>query len=195
MVDLLLGLLEPTEGKIMIDGLNIQDHLSGWQRNIGYIPQSIYLADETLRNNIAFGVPAKEIDDEKVLQAIELAQLGKLLNSLPDGLDTRVGEKGSRLSGGQQQRVGIARALYHNPQILVMDEATSALDNITEQLIIKAIEELKGDRTIIMIAHRLTTVMKCDQLYLMNQGKILQQGTYSELIESSDDFREMAMEN
>ncbi len=194
MVDLLLGLLEPTKGKISVDGQDIQEHLSGWQRNLGYIPQSIYLADESLRVNIAFGVPENEIDDDKVREAIELAQLTELVSELPEGMDTIVGESGSRLSGGQQQRVGIARALYHNPQILIMDEATSALDNITEQHIIKSIEKLKGERTIIMIAHRLTTVMNCDQLYLMERGKIVQKGTYSDLIENSKEFREMALE-
>lgn len=194
MVDLLLGLLVPTEGKILVDGKDIQNHLSAWQRNIGYIPQSIYLADDTLRQNIAFGIPEDQINEKKVIEAIELAQLDKLVKELPDGMDTVVGEHGSRLSGGQQQRVGIARALYHKPQVLIMDEATSALDNITEQHIIKAIENLKGERTIVMIAHRLTTVMNCDQLYLMDQGKIIDHGTYSELIENSNEFREMALE-
>src|SRR5699024_402979 len=125
------------------DGINIQDNLSGWQQNVGYIPQSIYLADETLRENVAFGLPKDQIDDSKVMEAIELAQLEMLLERLPDGLDTIVGENGTRLSGGQRQRLGIARALYHNPKVLVMDEATSALDNITEKQIISAIEALK----------------------------------------------------
>ena len=195
IVDLLLGLLTPASGEIRVDGHNIADHLSAWQRNIGYIPQFIYLGDETLRNNIAFGIPKNEIEDEKVRKAAELAQLEELVESLPDGLDTVIGESGTRLSGGQRQRVGIARALYHDPQVLVMDEATSALDNITEKQIIEAIENLKGERTVIMIAHRLTTVMNCDHLYLMEAGKIVKEGTYWELIESSDKFREMAMES
>ena len=194
IVDLLLGLLEPGRGDIRVDGNSIYDHLSGWQRNIGYIPQFIYLADETLRSNIAFGLPEKQIDEEKVWRAVRLAQLEDLVHKLPDGLDTVIGESGTRLSGGQRQRVGIARALYHDPQVLVMDEATSALDNITEKQIIDAIENLKGERTIIMIAHRLTTVMTCDHLSLMEDGKIVKEGTYRELIDSSEKFRDMAME-
>ncbi|MBP3193847.1 ABC transporter ATP-binding protein [Natronogracilivirga saccharolytica] len=194
VVDLLLGLLEPQSGSVLVDGKDINDNLSAWQRNIGYIPQFIYLADETLRQNIAFGLPGDKIDDKQVWKAVRLAQLEDLVHRLPHGLDTIIGERGTRLSGGQRQRVGIARALYHDPQVLVMDEATSALDNITEKQIIKAIEELKGERTIIMIAHRLTTVMNCDILYLMDAGKIVKQGTYQELISSSKQFREMAME-
>ena len=192
MVDLLLGLLEPGRGEIRVDGKNIHDQLSAWQMNIGYIPQFIYLSDETVRNNIAFGLPDDQINEEQVWRAVQLAQLEDLINKLPDGLDTVIGESGTRLSGGQRQRVGIARALYHDPQVLVMDEATSALDNITEKQIIDAIENLKGERTIIMIAHRLTTVMNCDHLYLMEDGKIVKEGTYRELIDSSEKFREMA---
>ena len=193
IVDLLLGLLEPQKGTVYVDGKDIQQSLSAWQRNIGYIPQSIYLADESLRNNIAFGILDKEIDDNKVQEAVELAQLETMIEKLPAGLDTVVGEDGTRLSGGQRQRVGIARALYHKPDVLIMDEATSALDNITEKQITKAIEALKGDRTLIMIAHRLTTVQNCDRLYLMNNGKIIDKGTYEELISKNDEFREMAM--
>jgi ATP-binding cassette, subfamily B, bacterial PglK len=195
MVDLLLGLFKPDSGEIYVDGVNVWKNLSAWQKNIGYIPQSIYLADETLRENIAFGIPLAEIDDEKVRNAIELAQLSQLVRELPDGLDTIVGEHGTRLSGGQRQRIGIARALYHDPQVLVMDEATSALDNVTEQHIIRSIEALKGDRTVIMIAHRLTTVMNCDRLYLMEKGKIIHQGSYSNLLKHSQEFREMALES
>jgi len=195
VVDLLLGLLKPESGTIEVDGKNIQDNLSAWQQNIGYIPQSIYLADETLRSNIAFGLPEKEIEEDKIRQAIESAQLRELVERLPGGLDTVIGENGTRLSGGQRQRVGIARALYHNPQVLVMDEATSALDNITEKEITRAIEALKGDRTIIMIAHRLTTVENCDLLYLMKEGKIVDSGTYSKLVDNNRDFRKMALVN
>jgi len=194
MVDLLLGLMKPTKGNITVDGTDIHKNLSGWQKNIGYIPQSIFFADDSIRRNIAFGIPEKEIDDEKIKKAVESAQLGKLQESLPKGLETNIKEHGARLSGGQRQRVGIARALYHNPEVLVMDEATSALDNITEQQITKAIEALIGERTIIMIAHRLTTVMNCDRLYLMENGKIIQEGTYNELVEKSSLFREMAFE-
>jgi ATP-binding cassette subfamily C protein len=195
-VDLLLGLLRPTDGKVQVDGVDIRENVSAWQRNIGYIPQSIYLADETLRKNIAFGISDDEIDDDKVLKAIELAQLKKVVDhQLPDGLDTILGENGTRLSGGQRQRVGIARALYHDPQVLVMDEATSALDNITEKEITKAIESLKGDRTVIMIAHRLTTVENCDRLYLMKDGKIKDEGSYEELVDTNSEFRRMALVN
>lgn len=193
VVDLLLGLLEPSSGEILVDGKNIQENLSAWQRNIGYIPQSIYLADDTLRSNIAFGIPKKDIEDEKVMRALELAQIKDLTSRLPDGLDTILGEHGTRLSGGQRQRVGIARALYHDPQVLVMDEATSALDNITEKEITKAIESLKGERTVIMIAHRLTTVESCDRLYLMKDGKIKDEGTYRELVDGNSEFRKMAL--
>ena len=194
MVDLLLGLMKPTKGNILVDSTDTHEDISGWQQNIGYIPQSIFLADDTIRRNIAFGLPEKEIDDEKIKKAVESAQLSNFLRNLPEGLETNIAEHGARLSGGQRQRVGIARALYHNPEVLVMDEATSALDNITEQQVTKAIEALIGERTIIMIAHRLTTVMNCDRLYLMENGRIVQEGTYSELIERSSLFREMALE-
>ncbi len=192
IVDLLLGLLEPEKGEILVDGKNIHEHLSAWQRNIGYIPQFIFLSDETLRCNVAFGVPEKEIDDEKVWHALQLAQLGELIERMPEKLETMIGERGVRLSGGQRQRIGIARALYHDPQVLVMDEATSALDNVTEKQIIGAIERLKGERTIITIAHRLTTVMNCDQIYFMDEGRIVSEGTYDELIEQNDSFRVLA---
>lgn len=192
IVDLLLGLLKPTEGDILVDGKNIHISLSAWQKNIGYIPQSIYLADETLRSNIAFGLPENQVNDEKVWQVLESAQLGKMVERLPEGLDTIIGEHGTRLSGGQRQRIGIARALYHNPEVLVMDEATSALDNITEKEITRAIDSLKGERTIIMIAHRLTTVQKCDRLYLMKNGKIIASGSYNDLVTKSIEFRKMA---
>ncbi len=194
IVDVLLGLLEPQKGEILVDSKNIFDSISAWQRNIGYIPQFIYLSDNTLRRNIAFGLPDDIIDKEKTQRAVELAQLGELVERLPRGLDTVIGERGVRLSGGQRQRIGIARALYHNPQVLVMDEATSALDNITELQIIQAIESLKGERTIIMIAHRLTTVMNCDVLYMMEQGRIVDSGTYDELLARNPGFREMARE-
>ncbi len=194
LVDLVLGLLEPNEGKILVDGIDIRENLSGWQRNLGYIPQSIYLADETLRCNIAFGLADTNIDDKKVWKAVKLAQLEPLIRRLPDGLDTLLGEHGTRLSGGQRQRVGIARALYHDPQVLVMDEATSALDNITEKQVTAAIDSLKGERTLIMIAHRLTTVRNCDTLYFMENGNIVQEGTYLDLVNSNNRFREMALE-
>lgn len=191
MADLILGLLEPSEGKILVDGIDIESNIRGWQQNIGYIPQQIFLLDDTIRRNIAFGIPDKQIDEQKVEAAVKAAQLEELIERLPEGIETVVGERGVLLSGGQQQRIGIARALYDNPQVLVMDEATSALDNITEKFVIEAIEQLRGDRTIIMIAHRLTTVKNCDTIYLMNEGKIIESGTYEELLEHSDEFRRM----
>lgn len=194
IADILLGLLEPLKGEILVDGVNIFSSISAWQQNIGYIPQFIYLSDDTLRRNIAFGLPDNKIDEEKIQQAVQLAQLSEMVSRLPNGLDTEVGERGTRLSGGQRQRVGIARALYHNPQVLVMDEATSALDNITEQLIIDAIEVLKGERTVIMIAHRLTTVMNCDIIFFMQEGKVVDKGIYQELLQRNKKFREMAKE-
>ncbi|NCC74424.1 MAG: ABC transporter ATP-binding protein, partial [Sphingobacteriia bacterium] len=194
IADLILGLLEPQKGEILVDDKNIFQHISAWQQNIGYIPQFIYLSDDTLRRNIAFGLPDSKIVEEKVQKAVELAQLGEMIMRLPEGLDTVVGERGTRLSGGQRQRVGIARALYNNPQVLVMDEATSALDNVTEQLIIEAIEALKGERTVIMIAHRLTTVMNCDVIFFMENGIVVDQGTYKGLIQSNPRFRALSKE-
>jgi ATP-binding cassette, subfamily B, bacterial PglK len=192
VVDVLLGLLVPQQGQVLVDGSDIFKSISAWQRNIGYIPQFIYLADDSLSRNIAFGLPDRLIDEEKIQKAVEQAQLKELADRLPEGLNTVIGERGTRLSGGQRQRVGIARALYHNPQVLVMDEATSALDNVTEQQIIDAIEGLKGERTVIMIAHRLTTVMNCDVLFYMEEGRIVDQGTYGELLTRNVHFREMA---
>ncbi|MEX0660701.1 MAG: ABC transporter ATP-binding protein [Candidatus Woykebacteria bacterium] len=191
MADIILGLLEPSDGKILVDDVDIETNIRGWQQNIGYIPQQIFLLDDTIRRNIAFGIPDDQIDEDKIEAAVEAAQLDELVGRLPEGMDTVVGERGVLLSGGQQQRIGIARALYDNPQVLVMDEATSALDNITEKFVIDAIEQLRGDRTIIMIAHRLTTVKNCDTIYLMNEGKIIENGSFEELLEHSDEFRRM----
>lgn len=193
LVDVILGLLTPKFGRILVDDIDIQENLRGWMKNIGYIQQSNYLMDERIFRNIAFGIPDKDVDEDKLFQAIEAAQLTDLIERLPLGLRTRVGEKGIRLSGGQQQRISIARALYNNPQILIMDEATSALDNITEKYVIEAIERLRGNRTIIMIAHRLTTVKNCDLIYMMEEGEIIAKGTYNELLKNSSEFRKMSM--
>jgi len=192
LVDVILGLLTPTSGKVLVDGIDIQQGLRGWQNQIGYIPQSIYLCDDTLRGNIAFGIPEEETSEEQVWSAVQSAQLQELVERLPQGLDTVVGERGVRLSGGQRQRVGIARALYHNPQVLVMDEATAALDNETEAGIMEAVEKLSGEKTLIMIAHRLTTVKNCDCLYLMERGKVVDQGRYEELCARNEEFMRMA---
>ncbi|SMO87901.1 ABC-type multidrug transport system, ATPase and permease component [Fodinibius sediminis] len=193
LVDIILGLLEPKKGTITADEVDIFENIRGWQKNVGYIPQSIYLLDETIKRNIAFGIPDNEISDQKLWDAIRAAQLGDLINRLSEGIETVVGERGVRLSGGQQQRIGIARALYDNPQVLVMDEATSSLDNLTEKYVIEAIERLRGNRTIIMIAHRLSTVKNCDAIYMMKEGRIVDQGTYDELLENSADFRKMSL--
>ncbi|MCG2590967.1 ABC transporter ATP-binding protein [Rhodohalobacter sulfatireducens] len=193
LVDVILGLLVPQRGTITVDGQNVFSNLDAWQRNIGYIPQFINLLDDSIRRNICFGIPEDEVDEEMLQTAIEIAQLKDFLSTLDDGVETVVGERGVRLSGGQRQRIGIARALYNNPQVLVMDEATSALDNITERVLIKAIERLRGDRTIIMIAHRLTTVKNCDTIYMMKDGEVIADGEYDELLVNSKEFREMSL--
>ena len=194
IVDVLLGLLEPSEGQVLVDGTDIQGALASWQRKIGYIPQSIYLTDDSVRGNVAFGMDADEIDDDQVWAALDAAQLRETVEALPEGLSSVVGERGVRLSGGQRQRIGIARALYHNPQVLVMDEATSALDNQTERQFVQALEELQGSHTVIVIAHRLSTVRNCDTLFMLSHGRLVAEGSYDELMATSDDFRRMAGE-
>lgn len=173
MVDIILGVLEPTSGTVKVDGYDIRSIPNAWKRKIGYIPQDIFLSDDSIRHNVAFGIEADEIDDAEVLRALEQAQLKEFVEDLPKGLDTFVGERGVRLSGGQRQRIGIARALYHNPEILFMDEATSALDNETEKEIMKAIDQLKGEKTLIIIAHRLSTIENCDVIFEMDKGKLV----------------------
>ena len=192
LVDVVLGLLKPHSGTVRVDDQDIHADLRSWQRNIGYIPQFIYLADDSLKRNVAFGLKDEEIDDDLFWQAAEAARLTELIMELGEKENTHIGERGVRLSGGQRQRIGIARALYHNPRLLIMDEGTSALDNITEKFVIDAIERLKGERTIIMIAHRLSTVKNCDVIYLMEEGRITDQGTYDELMKNNPLFREMA---
>ena len=172
VVDILLGLLKLHEGSITCDGVNIFDNYPAWLAQIGYIPQSIYLVDEPIRNNIAFGIADDEIDDERIWQVLEEAQMKEFVKSLPEGLDTAIGDRGVRLSGGQRQRLGIARALYHNPEILIFDEATSALDNETEQAVMEAINSFHGKKTMVIIAHRLNTIEKCDIIYKVEDGQI-----------------------
>lgn len=172
LVDLILGLLTPSSGEIRVDNQDIQKNLRGWQNQLGYVPQSIYLTDDTLRRNVAFGIDDEEIDDEAVVRVIKAAQLDEFVKSLPEGLETFVGERGVRLSGGQRQRIGIARALYHDPEVLVLDEATSALDSVTETGVMQAVSSLKGSKTLILIAHRLSTLENCDRIYTLNKGKI-----------------------
>ncbi len=174
MADIILGVLEPTAGKVLADGISVYDNLPMWQRNIGYIPQTIYLSDDTIRNNIAFGIDEKDIDDDAVMEAVKKAQLQDFIASLPDGLNTVVGERGARLSGGQRQRIGIARALYHDPEILVLDEATSALDNETEAAVMEAIDGLHGVKTLIIIAHRLSTIRNADTILEVTKGKVIE---------------------
>jgi ABC-type multidrug transport system fused ATPase/permease subunit len=172
MVDIILGLLEPQEGKIMVDGIDIWTHMESWHQSIGYIPQSIYLMDDTIRANIAFGVPENDVDDAAIAVALKEAQLNQFVDSLPEGLNTVIGDRGVKLSGGQRQRIGIARALYRNPEVLILDEATSALDNETEREVMAAIDGLHGQRTMIVIAHRLTTIRNCDAIYEVANGMI-----------------------
>ena len=172
IVDILLGLLKVREGKITCDGVDVFENYPAWLAQIGYIPQSIYLVDEPIRNNIAFGIADDEIDDERIWQVLEEAQLKDFIKTLPEGLDTTIGDRGVRLSGGQRQRLGIARALYHNPEILVFDEATSALDNETEQAVMEAINSFHGKKTMVIIAHRLNTIEKCDIIYRVENGSI-----------------------
>ena len=171
MADIILGVLTPTDGCVMADQIDIEGHLDEWHRTIGYIPQNIYLMDDTIAANIAFGVPEDQVDNERIQKAIDRAQLTDVIKQLPDGINTKVGERGVRFSGGQRQRIGIARALYNEPQILVLDEATSALDNETEQAVMEAIDALHGEMTLIIIAHRLSTIRNCDEIYRIADGK------------------------
>lgn len=194
LVDIILGLLVPNEGKIMIDEVEInQENRRKWQQMIGYVPQDIYLSDDTLRNNIAFGVPEKEVDDQQVRIAAETAALHDFIQAeLPEQYETNIGERGVRLSGGQRQRIGLARALYRNPEVLILDEATSSLDGGTEEAVLKAIKNASQARTMIMIAHRLNTLKECDQIYLIEKGTIISSGTYDELIHHNETFMRMA---
>lgn len=172
IVDILLGLLKVREGEVCADGVDIRENYRGWLRNIGYIPQMIFMLDDTIRNNIAFGIDKDEIDEDKVWEVLREAQLDDFVRSLPEGLDTGIGERGIRLSGGQRQRISIARALYHDPEVLVLDEATSALDNDTEKAIMDSINKLHGKKTLIIIAHRLQTIEQCDIVYRVENGKV-----------------------
>ena len=173
IVDILLGLLQLENGRILADGVEVREHYDSWLKNIGYIPQTIFMIDSTIRKNVAFGYPDEEIDDDKVWEALREAQLDEFVRGLPEGLDTGIGERGIRLSGGQRQRIGIARALFEDPEVLVLDEATSALDNETEAAIMDSINRLHGRKTLVIIAHRLQTIEKCDMVYRVVNGKIV----------------------
>ena len=193
LINLLLGLLTPQSGNLCIDDTYITpENKRAWQNTLGFVPQSIFLSEGSIAENIAFGLPTKDIDLKQVHKTLELAHLTELVEQLPDGVNTKVGERGVQLSGGQRQRIGIARALYHEAEVLVFDEATSALDGITEKIIMDAIHDFSGKKTIIMIAHRLKTVRKCDVIFMMEQGKIVDQGTYQHLLETNPKFKEMA---
>jgi ABC-type multidrug transport system fused ATPase/permease subunit len=194
LVDIILGLLEPGGGKIFVDNVELNSkNVKSWQKNLGYVPQSIYLTDDTIRNNIAFGIAGRDIDNEMLIRSAKLANIHTFIeNGLKDGYDTVIGERGIRLSGGQRQRLGIARAIYSNPSVLVLDEATSALDTLTENAIMDAINNLSHKKTIIIVAHRITTVKGCDVIYLMEKGAIVDYGSYNELYEKNHSFRRMA---
>jgi ABC-type multidrug transport system fused ATPase/permease subunit len=194
LVDIILGLLRPTEGEVRVDGRPLDDEaIVAWQRAIGYVPQYIFLADETVTANIAFGVPDEEVDRAAVERAARTAEIHDfIVEQLPDAYSTYVGERGVRLSGGQKQRIGIARALYHEPDVLILDEATSALDSHTERAVMDAIHRLSGQKTVILIAHRLATVQACDQLLLLERGRLRAVGSYTDLVERDPMFRDMA---
>ncbi|HEX7003940.1 MAG TPA: ABC transporter ATP-binding protein [Trueperaceae bacterium] len=196
-VDIILGLLEPQSGSLVVDGIEVtRENLPNWQANLGYVPQDIYLADDTIAHNIAFGVLPEKVDMAAVERAAKLANIHDfIVNELPDAYETITGERGARLSGGQRQRLGIARALYHDPSVLVLDEATSALDGATEESIFRAVSEIGKSKTVIMIAHRLATVRDCDVIYVLDNGKVLSKGSYDELLESNPEFRRLAKLN
>ncbi|XKE44008.1 ABC transporter ATP-binding protein/permease [Halomonas organivorans] len=192
-IDMLLGLIDPDEGSLTIDNRAItSDTKRAWQNSVGFVPQTIFLADASIRENIAFGLPNEQIDDVKVAKSVCLAHLDDLITSLPEGLDTRVGERGIQLSGGQRQRIGIARALYDDAKVLILDEATSALDGITEKNVMDAIHDFSGKKTIVMVAHRLATVRRCDKIYFIDNGHVVDSGSYDELVNNNVVFQKMA---
>jgi HlyD family secretion protein len=193
VINILLGLLKLQHGQLKIDDINIDNqNRRSWQNTIGFVAQNIFLSEGTISENVAFGIPKNEIQTQKVEQALKLAHLAELTHNLKQGINTKIGERGVKLSGGQCQRIGIARALYHEAEVLMFDEATSSLDGITEKMIMDAIHDFSGQKTIIMIAHRLKTVQKCDQIFFIDKGKVSDQGTYNELIERNNDFKNMA---
>jgi ABC-type multidrug transport system fused ATPase/permease subunit len=194
LVDVILGLLPPERGAVTVDGVDIHADPRAWRASLGYVPQAMALVDDTIRRNVALGIPDEQIDEEALRRAVAAAQLEEWVATLEQGLNTVVGERGVRLSGGQRQRIGIARALYVNPDVLVLDEATSALDSTTERAVSEAVETLRGERTILIIAHRLSTVRHCDRLYFIRDGCLEAAGTYEELLRSRPDFRAMAAE-
>lgn len=197
LVDIILGLLAPTSGSIRVDGTPLTDHnRSQWQANIGYVPQEIYLTDSTIASNIAYGLDQEAIDFQAVEHAAKIANIhDHITHKLPSGYNTIVGERGVRLSGGQRQRIGIARALYHDPSVIVLDEATSALDNDTERRIVNELDAMRGNRTLIVIAHRLTTVQKCHEVFMLQDGRLAARGTYDELVHGHASFSKLTTAN
>jgi ATP-binding cassette, subfamily B, bacterial PglK len=192
LTDLITGILPPSSGTVTVDGIDLQTVVPAWFRKLGVVPQMVFLVDDTLRANIALGVPEEDIDDEAIAEAVHLSQLGEFIDRLPAGLDTEVGERGVRVSGGQRQRVAIARALYRRPEVLVFDEGTSALDNATESILISSLERLRGTHTILLVAHRLSTVRNCDKIVYLEGGGIRGLGTYEQLLDESAGFRALA---
>jgi ATP-binding cassette, subfamily B, bacterial PglK len=194
-IDLFLGLITPDTGNLLLDNKPLSSsQVRAWQNSLGYVPQNIFLADSSIMENIAFGLPLDTIDQERIQRVIKLVQLDELIQQLPKGLNTSVGERGVQLSGGQRQRIGIARALYNDAQILILDEATSALDGISEKLIMDTIHEFSGEKTIVIIAHRFSTVQKCSLIYFMEGGEIVDQGTYDDLMARNETFKKMAIQ-
>lgn len=194
LVYLVMALLEPDEGRITADGSDVHAHRQAWQANLGYIPQDVYLLDDTVARNVAFGIPDHEVDRDRIWEGLRAAQLEDFIAGLPDGLETRVGERGVRISGGQRQRVAIARALYRRPSVLVLDEATSSLDVQTERAVMEAVEALAGERTVLAITHRLASVQRCRKIWMLEEGRVAAQGTYDELLKQSERFQGLAIQ-
>jgi ABC-type multidrug transport system fused ATPase/permease subunit len=194
LADVILGLLEPREGRVVADGVEItQDNVSSWMQGVGYVPQDIFLTDAPISENIALGVPPEDIDMERIRKAARIARIDQFVeDELPDGYQTHIGERGVRLSGGQRQRIGIARAMYHDANLIVFDEATSALDNLTEAEVIEAIDALPGDKTVIMIAHRLSTVKRCDRIVVLDKGRVVGCDAWTELMSGNAFFQRIA---
>lgn len=193
LIDIILGLISPSSGEILIDGIVLNNrNIRNWQNSIGYVPQTIFLADASIKENVAFGLHADDIDENRVVEAIKLANLEEHVRTLPEGINSLVGEKGVQLSGGQRQRIAIARALYNDPNVIVFDEATSALDGLTEKVIMDSIYKLSQTKTIILIAHRLNTVKNCDVIYLFDKGKLIDSGSFEEMKDRNNHFKLMA---
>lgn len=188
LIDIILGLLQPTQGQVLVNGQNIINDITTWNENIGYVPQDVFISGKTVREEIAYGLTHEEIDEDRIWECVRLAELEDVVNSLEDGLNTKIGENGTRLSGGQRQRIGLARAFYRNPSVLILDEATSALDNETEHKITKAINRLTEGRTVFIVAHRLSTVRDVDQLLFMSKGRIAARGTFAEVRAQNAEF-------